>query len=70
VKHVEDEHERYELRKTFANYIHKAYNTYCPQDTARQLDAWAQARPNLGKYLAKENKPVVVQEIAVQRDLI
>lgn len=41
------------MRKAFAAMAEKAYNTYCPHDTARQLDAWASARPSLGKYLAK-----------------
>lgn len=39
------------LRYEFANFVNKAYNTYCPCDTARQLDAWAANRPNIGKYL-------------------
>lgn len=42
------------LRKIFAGFVHKAYNTYCPKETARQLDAWAANRPNLGKFLTKE----------------
>jgi CRISPR system Cascade subunit CasA len=42
------------LRKIFANYVNKAFDTYCPKETARQLDAWAANRPNLGKYLTKE----------------
>lgn len=45
---------RYRLRKGFANYVQQAYDQYCPQDTARQLDAWAQCRPKLAKYLSKE----------------
>lgn len=40
------------FRKTFALFIDKAYNTYCPKETARQLDAWAANRPNLSKYLS------------------
>jgi len=40
------------MRKEFAGFINKAYNTYCPKDTARQLDAWAANKPNLSKYLA------------------
>lgn len=39
-------------RKNFATYAQKAYDTHCPQDTARQMDAWAKNRPNLAKYLA------------------
>lgn len=40
------------LRPVFAKFVDKAYNFYCPKDTARQLDAWAENRPNLAKYLA------------------
>lgn len=43
------------LRKIFAGFVHKAYNSYCPQDTARQLDAWAKNRPNLSTYLKNPN---------------
>lgn len=45
---------RYQLRQQFASFVRKAYDSYCPQDTARQLDAWAQSRPNLSKYLATQ----------------
>ncbi len=42
------------LRRVFAGFVNKAYNTYCPNDTARQLDAWAVNRPNLARYLLSE----------------
>ena len=38
------------LRPIYAQIALKAYDTYCPKDTARQLDAWAANRPKLGKY--------------------
>jgi CRISPR system Cascade subunit CasA len=38
------------MRPLFAKGAIKAYDTYCPKDTARQLDAWAVSRPRLGKY--------------------
>ena len=38
------------MRPLFAQVALKAYDTYCPKDTARQLDAWAASRPQLGKY--------------------
>ncbi|MBU1087909.1 MAG: type I-E CRISPR-associated protein Cse1/CasA [Candidatus Omnitrophica bacterium] len=41
------------LRKTFAGFVNKAYDTYCPKDTARQLDAWAANKPKLARYLIK-----------------
>ncbi len=44
------------LRPFFAGFVNKAYDTYCPKETARQLDAWARNRPNLGKYLSNPNK--------------
>jgi CRISPR system Cascade subunit CasA len=44
------------MRPIFARFVNKAYDTYCPRDSARQLDAWAKNRPNLGKYLKNLNK--------------
>lgn len=44
------------MRKTFARYVDQAYDRYCAKDTARQLDAWAKNRPNLGKYLKDQTK--------------
>jgi CRISPR system Cascade subunit CasA len=44
------------LRPVFARFVHKAYDTQCPNDTARQLDAWAKNRPNLGRYLKNSTK--------------
>ena len=52
----EGEIETKALRKTFAHFANTAYNSYCPHDTSRQLDAWAENLPNLGKYL-KDTKP-------------
>ena len=39
------------MRPIFAQFVHKAYNTYCANDTARQMDSWAKNIPNLAKYL-------------------
>ncbi len=44
------------MRPAFASFVHKVYDIYCPKDTARQLDAWAKNRPNLGKYLKLSHK--------------
>ncbi|MBN1151249.1 type I-E CRISPR-associated protein Cse1/CasA [candidate division WOR-3 bacterium] len=41
------------LRPKYAQIALKAYDTYCPKNTARQLDAWAANRPQLGKYFSK-----------------
>ena len=40
------------LRRVFGSFAEKAYNAYCPRETARQLDVWAEHRPNLSQYLA------------------
>ncbi|WP_137938217.1 type I-E CRISPR-associated protein Cse1/CasA [Chitinivorax sp. B] len=42
------------LRRRFATNVHQAFDRQCPNQTARQLDAWAQSRPNLNKYLQQE----------------
>lgn len=43
--------QRLTLRKTFAAYAIQVFNQMCPNDSARQMDAWAQARPHFSKYL-------------------
>ena len=47
----DDTEQAQSLRKNFAGFANQAYDTFCAKDTARQLDAWAKNRPNLGKYL-------------------
>ncbi len=42
------------LRKEFTSYIQKAFQSVCPADTARQLQAFVQSKPNLSKYLKSE----------------
>ncbi len=44
-------HETKKVRKSFAHSAIKAYDTYCPRESARQIDAWAKNRPNLVDYL-------------------
>ncbi|NOU14962.1 MAG: type I-E CRISPR-associated protein Cse1/CasA [Methylococcaceae bacterium] len=44
------------LRKNFAGFANQAYDHFSAKDTARQLDAWAKNRPNLGKYLKDQTK--------------
>ena len=49
----------YETKKTrivFAQAALKAFDTFCPKESARQIDAWAKSRPNLINYLNSENK--------------
>jgi len=50
-----EETQRIKLRHRFAAYLRQTYDQFCPHETARQMDAWAQCRPNVGRYLA-ENK--------------
>lgn len=50
----ESRNQRRKLRLRFSNYAQNAYDRHCPMETARQLDAWAKCRPNLGKYLKQE----------------
>jgi len=45
---------RARLRRRFAGYVSLAYDSSCPKDTARQLDAWAKCYPSPTKYLAPE----------------
>lgn len=58
VNGADNEKQRFSLRKVFAGFVYQAFELYCPKETARQLDAWAQSRPNLSKYLAQPNKEV------------
>jgi CRISPR system Cascade subunit CasA len=44
------------LRPLFSHFVQKAYDTFCPSNTARQLDEWAKNRPNLAKYLGNPGK--------------
>jgi len=44
------------MRDVFVSFVNKAYNSFCPMDTARQIDAWAHCRPNLAKYLSNQKK--------------
>ncbi|MFK4752846.1 type I-E CRISPR-associated protein Cse1/CasA [Oceanobacter antarcticus] len=46
--------QRQQLRRTFAGYALQVFDQLCPNDSARQMDAWAQARPNFSKYLKAE----------------
>lgn len=47
------------MRPIFAQFAEKAYDSFCYSDTARQLDAWAENRPNLGVYLKQTSKKEV-----------
>lgn len=51
----EEAQQRIQLRRRFAAYVHSAYDQACAKETAKQIDAWAQHRPNLAKYLKQES---------------
>lgn len=38
------------IRRTFVNYANEAFNAFCPSHTARQIDAWAENRPDLWRF--------------------
>ena len=54
VNGADDEQQRYALRKVFASFLHQSFEFYCPKNSVRQLDAWAQSKPKLSNYLKKE----------------
>jgi CRISPR system Cascade subunit CasA len=39
------------IRKAIASLALKSYDTFCPKETARQIEAWAENRSNLSKHL-------------------
>lgn len=43
--------QRLQLRKIFIAYATQVFDQMCPNNSARQMDAWAQARPNFSQYL-------------------
>ena len=38
------------IRKAMASLALQSYDAYCPKETARQIDAWAECRPNFAKH--------------------
>ncbi len=50
----DDDNELAGIRKRFIHHALRVYDRTCPSDTARQLEAWAMARPVLGKFLSME----------------
>jgi CRISPR system Cascade subunit CasA len=55
----ENETSRFALRHSFATYLRQTYDQFCPQETARQMDAWAQCRPNIKRYLSTNKGDVL-----------
>lgn len=44
------------MRRIFVEYANRAFDAVCPRDTARQMEAWAANRPNLGRSLKTDIK--------------
>ncbi len=42
------------LHRRFASYLLNTYDALCPNQTSRQLGAWAKCRPNISEYLKQE----------------
>jgi CRISPR system Cascade subunit CasA len=38
------------VRNRMISIARESYDAYCPKETARQIDAWAECRPNLSKH--------------------
>lgn len=51
----QDRKQRHRLRHQFTHYQHQAYDFFCANQTARQIEAWAQNRPIHYKYLTQED---------------
>jgi CRISPR system Cascade subunit CasA len=47
----EEEDKLPRIRALIAQNAMKSFETYCPKDTSRQLEAWAKCKPNLLNYL-------------------
>ncbi|WP_017345815.1 type I-E CRISPR-associated protein Cse1/CasA [Pantoea sp. A4] len=45
---------RIQLRKTFVSYALQVFDQMCPNDSARQMDAWACTRPSFSEYLSAD----------------
>jgi CRISPR system Cascade subunit CasA len=44
------------LWKRYVDYARAAFDSICPKDTARQLDAWSKHRSNVSKFINKDKK--------------
>lgn len=54
IDYCDDPDQCAQLWRLFTQYAHQAYNTYCPNNTARQMEAWAQSRPKTHSFLTKK----------------
>jgi len=45
-----------EMRNIFQSNVYSAYNSYCPNQTARQLEAWVSNRPRFTKNIGTDTK--------------
>ena len=42
----------FDVRKGIATFALSSFDTFCPKETVRQIDAWAKCRPNFSRYLS------------------
>jgi len=56
----DDQHKMQTLRCTFAGYANQAYNKYCPNDSSRQMIAWARHTPYTFNYISYNSKEVPI----------
>ncbi len=42
------------IHKITTSLALQSYDTYCPKETARQIDAWAECRPNFSKHFSNK----------------
>lgn len=56
----DEQEEMDSLRKEFIGYAYQAYNTYCPNQTARQMSSWARNSPSFRRRgIKNEEVPLV-----------
>ncbi|MDR3342770.1 MAG: type I-E CRISPR-associated protein Cse1/CasA [Treponema sp.] len=53
---IPDGKEAEKIRPYFLHCVRNVYETYCPRDTARQLQVWAANYPNLNRFAAAPEK--------------
>jgi CRISPR system Cascade subunit CasA len=53
---IEGGKEAEKLRPYFFQCVRNSYEAYCPRDTARQLETWAEQYPNLSHFVTENKK--------------
>ncbi|MBI9096629.1 MAG: type I-E CRISPR-associated protein Cse1/CasA [Sphaerochaeta sp.] len=54
----DDQEKMQSLRRLFAGYTNHSYDKYCPNDSARQMIAWARHTPVTHNYISYNSKEV------------